>query len=196
MSIRILAMGVLFIAFSGLSEAALVLTVDSYTNDELSFSISGAFDADTIGDLPGYLAIKNDWSNNVGTHTELFSSAPTITSNTITIGGGFFVTNTTVQNGSAPWTDNVFFTLTDISGNDFTGFPFTAGMPVSGSMTLSGVGAFDPADAATLELVSGFNRGSDYARLEFSPVPIPAALPLFVSGLLGLIGLSRRKKAA
>ena len=69
------------------TQAALTLTIDNYTTDELSFTIGGTFDADTIGDQPGWLAIKNDWSNNVGVHTELFSTEPTDTVNTITIGG-------------------------------------------------------------------------------------------------------------
>ena len=35
----------------------------------------------------------------------------------------------------------------------------------------------------------------DNVRLDFSPVPIPAAVWLFGSGLLGLIGVARRKKS-
>ena len=34
------------------------------------------------------------------------------------------------------------------------------------------------------------------AEAVFSPVPIPAAVWLFGSGLLGLVGMARRKKAA
>ncbi len=64
----------------------------------MSLSISGTFDSNTIGDLPGYLAIKNDWSNNIGVHTELFASAPSITSNTITFDGASPM-RTEVQDG-------------------------------------------------------------------------------------------------
>ena len=184
MGLRMLVVAVLVLGFSRFTQAALVLT------------LSGAFDENTTGDLPGYLAIKNDWSHNVAEHTELFSFQPTVTSNTIQIGDGLVPTQATVQDGTAPWTDTVFFVLTPpTNGNDFTALPFLAGMPVSGSMTLSGTGAFNPAHAATLEVVSGFNIGRDFARLEYSPVPLPAALPLFGSalGLMGFLGWRRRK---
>lgn len=196
MGLRMLVVAVLVLGFSRFTQAALVLTIDTYTTDELSFTLSGAFDENTTGDLPGYLAIKNDWSHNVAEHTELFSFQPTVTSNTIQIGDGLVPTQATVQDGTAPWTDTVFFVLTPpTNGNDFTALPFLAGMPVSGSMTLSGTGAFNPAHAATLEVVSRFNIGRDFARLEYSPVPLPAALPLFGSalGLMGFLGWRRRK---
>jgi len=175
------------------ANAALILTIDNYTTDELSFSISGIFDSDTIGDSKKYLAIKNDWSNNVGIHTELFTYGPAITLNTITIGS--LTHDTVVQNGIDSWKDNVFFRYS---------VPIiTAGTSVSGSMTLSGIGAFNPADAATLQLVSGFNRPypgglqHDWARLEATAhtVPTPPVLWLFGSGLIGLVVMARRKAA-
>lgn len=35
---------------------------------------------------------------------------------------------------------------------------------------------------------------ADVSSMEFAPVPIPAAVWLFGSGLLGLIGMARRKE--
>jgi len=32
-------------------------------------------------------------------------------------------------------------------------------------------------------------------RVDFNPVPVPAAVWLFGSGLIGLVGVARRKKA-
>jgi hypothetical protein len=50
------------------------------------------------------------------------------------------------------------------------------------------------ANAFGVEMVAGT---ADFAfDLQFRPVPIPAAAWLFGSGLLGMIGISRRKKAA
>ena len=78
---------------------------------------------------------------------------------------------------------------------------FTAGTTVSGSLTLTGLGIFDPTNAATLELVSGYNdSAADWVRLEtgttaVSPVPVPAALWLFGTALIGLVGLGKRRKA-
>ena len=108
LSKRILTLIVSVFVLSGQAYAALTLTIDNYTTDEVTFTISGTFDADTIGDSPGYLAIKNDWSNNQGVHTEWFSTLPTATLNTITIGGQ--VPGTTIQNDDTfTWADNIFF---------------------------------------------------------------------------------------
>ncbi|WP_279245634.1 VPLPA-CTERM sorting domain-containing protein [Candidatus Litorirhabdus singularis] len=190
------ALAGIMLAVAGASaNAALVLSIDTYTTDEVSLSISGTFDEDTIGIFPGYLAVKNDWSNNYGVHTEWFSSLPTITANTILIGG--LAPDTAAQNSDIRgWNDNVFFRFADNTA------PITAGTTVSGSITLSKVGAFDLADMATLQLVSGLNftvpisDDDDWARLEanVSAVPLPAAAWLFGSALLGLAGVSRRRK--
>lgn len=156
---------------SGQANASLTLTIDNYTTNEVTFTISGTFDTDTIGDSPGYLAIKNDWSNNQEVHTEWFSSTPTATLNTITIGG--LVPSTIIQNDENTWTDNIFFTNPLGSG-----VPILAGTVVAGSVTLTAAGAFNPSDAATLELLSGFVRplnADDWARLEGTTVIIPEA---------------------
>ncbi len=181
---------------SASANASLVFLINTYTTDEVSFSISGTFDADTIGIFPGYLAVKNDWSNNIGVHTEWFSGTPAITVNSILIGGLPPSLTQAQDNSSNAWNDDVFF----INAVNNT-VPFTAGTTVSGSITLSGVGLFNPADLATLELVSGLNFTSpsdgndDWARLEASAqsvIPLPAAVWLFGSAL-GVMGVMRRK---
>ena len=175
------------------ANAVLTLVIDNYTTDELSFTINGAFDADTISDssTPGYLAIKNDWLLNEGTHTDLFSSTPMLTNNTITIGG--VSPGHVVNNFGWDWADSFYYR--NISGVENA---FTAGTIVSGSVTLSGTGMFDPADAVSLQLVSGFSTtSSDWVRLEanaVSAVPVPAAVWLMGSALVGLTGFSRRKE--
>jgi hypothetical protein len=181
---------------SASANASLVFLINTYTTDQVSFSISGTFDADTIGIFPGYLAVKNDWSNNIGVHTEWFSGTPAITVNSILIGGLPPSLTQAQDNSSNAWNDDVFF----INAVNNT-VPFTAGTTVSGSITLSGVGLFNPADLATLELVSGLNFTSpsdgndDWARLEASAqsvIPLPAAVWLFGSAL-GVMGVMRRK---
>jgi hypothetical protein len=186
------------LAATSTARAALVLQVDTYTTDQLSFTISGTFDTATIGQSEGWLAIKNDWSNNVGIHTELFSTAPAILVNTITIGG---VAPETFVQGSPTetmtWADNIFF------ANPLgTETPFAAGTAVAGSITLFAVGAFDPSDIATLELVSGFNRPlnhDDWARLEAravgaQAVPEPATIAIWGVGAVGCALIARRRR--
>jgi hypothetical protein len=187
--------------FASRANAALTLTIDSYTTDEITFSISGTFDADTIGESPGYLAIKNNWSNNQGVNTQWFTSQPIVTSNTILIGGSSPVTS--VQDGTATWQDNVFFD--NPLGTDT---PIAAGTAVSGSVTLTAAGAFNPADAATLQLISGFSRpigAEDWVRLEaggtpVTPTPAVAVPTTSTYGLLfmvfGLVVVAMRRLQA
>lgn len=188
----IVALLALMAIAQGRAEAGLLFTVLNSTADGLSFSISGSFDTNTAGESPGFLALKNDWSNNVGIHTELFSVLPIVTLNTISIGG--LAPTTTVQNGSSTWMDDVFF-----ENPLGTETPILAGTTVSGSLTLSAVGAFNPANLATLELVSGFNRPAghdDWARSEtgasVSTVPEASSFGLFSLGI-GLMSAAARR---
>ena len=189
MGIKSISLGVTALILSTSVESALILTIDNYTTDELSFSISGTFDTDTTGELPGYLGIKNDWSNNVGIHTELFNSIPTVSFNSISIGGAN-PTTFVADNGATG--DSV--TFRNPAG---IGVSLTAGTQVLGSVILTGVGMFNPSNASSLELLSGYDSSTeDWHRLEASAinaVPVPAAVWLFGSGLIGLIGLARRK---
>lgn len=163
----ILALVTGMFVFVGQAHATLALTIDNYTTDEITFTISGTFDADTIGGQQGWLALKNDWSNNQGVATQWFSVEPTVTLNTITIGGVPPI-DTFVQNDSSPWNDTIFFE--NPLGRTV---PIAAGTVVAGSVTLSAAGAFNPADIATLELISGFTD-PDWVRLE-APELLPMA---------------------
>lgn len=177
----------------GVANAALTLTVNSLTADELSLTIGGVLDSDVVGDQRGWLAIKNSWSTNVGNPTEFFSYVPVVTLNTISI-GGMLVSGTEIQNGTSPWQDSILFP--NPNGGQFA--TILAGTVVAGSLVLSGVGAFDP--SASLELVSGFNNvNQDWVRLEAfatSPVPEPAALPLVLFGTLAVAALSFFRRRA
>ena len=172
------------------AQADLVLTINTYTTDELSFTISGTFAANSIGDSAGWLAIKNDWSNNIGVHTEMFSALPSITANTIKIGG--LTPGSAAVNAGDSFYDAIQFE----NPNGGVGNAFTAGTQVTGSMTLFSVGAFDPADIATLELVSGFSP-SNWVRLEASAVaavPEPTTGSALILAVLGGLCLTHRRR--
>lgn len=171
------------------SVAQLVLTIDEYTTDTLTFSISGSFEADTIGDFSGWLAIKNAWQGNQGVHTELFSSTPSVVSQSITIGG--LSANTAVENGSQTYNDSIYW-------QNPLGFnsSISALTVVDGSVTLSGPGIFDPVNNNQLTLVSGLSLSPyDWARLETVGNAIPETSNyIVILGVLSLAAVLWRKK--
>lgn len=149
------------------SHAGLTFTIHKFTSDELSISISGTLDADVTGGQRGWLAIKGAWSTNVGRHTEFLTAMPTVTVNTITIGGRASTSCNPciVWDASTTWGDSIYFTNPD--GQFET---IRAGTVVSGSIVLSATGAFNP--LARLELLSGFNNSlMDWVRLEAPGTP-------------------------
>lgn len=60
----------------------------------------------------------------------------------------------------------------------------------AGHVDIFGIG-----EIASLLIEPGLNQALIFDNLNFSPVPVPAAVWLFGSGLVGLIGIARRKKA-
>ncbi len=153
----------------GEAQGGLILTVDILTADEFKFTLGGTFDADVIGDQKQWLAVKNDWTNNFGVNTDwlddslsfgLIDDAPwTVVENSVLIDGLVPISSIVAASGEL-WGDSIYF---DHSGGDIL-----AGMTVSGSVHVQGVGLFD--DSITnLELLSGFvNPVGDWARLEAS----------------------------
>ena len=176
--------------------ASLVLTIDNYTSSTLAFTISGTFEDATVGSyVPGYLAIKSDWSHNIGVHTELWTGTnptPTIVSNTLTIGGSPPLNSYLAYSGQTY--GDAFYVVNPLGLNN----PIVVGTAVSGSVLLSvSNGSFDPAAINLLQLVSGMSNYSgkyDWARLEATAtvVPIPGEVWLLGSGLLGIVGIRRK----
>lgn len=118
----------------------------------------------------------------------LGSSGLTVDENSILIGG---LATQSFASDQDTWGDSIYFQ------SDAT--EILAGTAVSGTLTVSGTNLFDPL-ASNFQLVSGFDSTNlDWVRLEAnatSAVPISASVWLFCSGLLGLIGIARRKMAA
>ena len=50
--------------------AALMLTINTLTADEFSFTLSGTFDMDVVGDQRQWLAVENNWTNNFGQNVD------------------------------------------------------------------------------------------------------------------------------
>jgi len=178
------------------SHATLMLTIDEMTTDTFTFSINGTFDEDSYGDIAGVLAIKYDWSNNLGVHTEFMNNA-NVESSTISFNDELadILVSGGVEHGK---NDSISFD--NIFGQNIA---FLAGTVVSGSATLTG--EFDPSKAAGLELLSGYKQHIswvgglsnkvDWARheadavLAFTPPPsvVPAPSPLLLIIGAGLL---------
>ncbi|MEJ6829234.1 MAG: PEP-CTERM sorting domain-containing protein [Akkermansiaceae bacterium] len=183
------------VLFGSQAFGALVLNIDEATNDLLTITISGTFDETTVGNLPGYLALKRDWTGNEGVNTEFFLSTPTIALNTVMIDSK--TPSTAISVGNFSYGDSFLFRNTDGGGNDVTDTAFAAGTTVSGTVTFTGTGIIDPTVVGELQLVSGFNTGntgtsSDFARLEAVASPEPSSTFLLGIGALA-IGLIRRR---
>ena len=116
----------------------------------------------------------------------------------------------TEHNESFKWDGWSSFTIS-VAANEILDFSFTSATahaltPVdnASSTSLEGLGIMTMTDGDMSELVLAYNDNAlgtgdaDYddmlVRAEFSAVPVPAAVWLFGSGLLGLIGIARRRK--
>lgn len=93
--------------------------------------------------------------------------------------GDYTATSTALPNNAITLTTNPWYVLavSDDGGMSWMGDSFAACDSVSGSCTVS------------------FADGS-VLSVDAAIVPVPAAVWLFGSGLLGLVGIARRKKAA
>ena len=114
----------------------------------------------------------------------------------------------TEHNESFKWDGWSSFTIS-VAANEILDFSFTSATahaltPVdnASSTSLEGLGIMTDGDMSELVLAYNDNAlgtgDADYddmlVRAEFSAVPVPAAVWLFGSGLLGLIGIARRRK--
>jgi hypothetical protein len=180
----VIVLFVLLTCTSNKASAGLILTIDTLTNSEFSFTISGAFDQDVIGDQKNWLAIKYDWANNYGVHTEWVGSFGTYT------GALYFdgaLAGQTLGAFNANYTDSIYWSSAS---------NILAGTTVNATYSFTG-GSYQSVDENKLQLVSGFdNPVSDWARLEAdansTDVPEPSTLAIFALGMIGLA--SRRFK--
>jgi hypothetical protein len=149
------------------AHASLTFTINTLTTNEFSFTLAGTFDADVIGHQTQWLAIKNDWSNNVGQNTDwiaeyigwefLEDTSLTVIENSVTFNGSPAASSVVSASGQT-WGDSFHFNA---------GFGILAGTVVAGTLTVTGTNAFNPLSATNLQLLSGYdNANQEWVRLE------------------------------
>lgn len=112
--------------------------------------------------------------------------------------GGFSNTHSPVKSGGGPELASWVFYETITSGN-ITIDSVDYAMSLFGAYALQiGDGANDKSDAfgasAWLDVSGGGYTGGHWdLNMDLAPVPVPAAVWLFGSGLLGIVGIARRK---
>lgn len=149
------------------ANAQLSLTINEYTANTLSFTISGTVETDAIGDQRQWIAVKPNWSTNYGVNvpwvadsvgfTSISNSPFTVIENSIRI-DGLAPTQSNVAASGQTWGDSFYFSH---SGN------LTAGTPVTGTLSVALNGAFDALPVSDFELLTGFdNAAGDWSRIE------------------------------
>lgn len=121
------------------------------------------------------------------------TAAFTLTSNPLGSGATLATSGASIYQGLIDgttartlWDSNTFTTTTSTSGNLDFGFPSfeIAPEPIDTSIGIT----------ITFSLSAG-DSASFTSNFEVVPVPLPAALWLFGSGLIGLVGIARRRRS-
>jgi len=90
--------------------------------------------------------------------------------------------------------DSLFFNGTGYTPATGVGISSDGSGLTAGSITLAGTAIFSFAPLAGKDQVTITSGGTYLGDWTVAPVPVPAAVWLFGSGLLGLVGFARKKK--
>ena len=200
------------LAFSSLSNAALILSAGSAPS---LLPIAGN-DFNTNMQVLGYSEMITGSQINVDqagsvTFTYIAAESGFTNSFNLTTGSMTEANEAFNFNGYNSLTINV--TAGEILNFNFTSAGVNALSPVDNfsdanprGANLQGLGIFtDGSNSPHQQVILGYddqwkfpdddNHDDMMIRVDFNPVPVPAAVWLFGSGLIGLVGVARRKKA-
>jgi hypothetical protein len=165
------------------------LTFNSYSVDTIAGTAAGSF-AQYVSDVSG-MSGSIDGSGNINfTPTNRFAN----TSGPVITGNPWNVTDYSDNGTPTDPTDDTFSTWQ----------PFTTGMQTGGAGNITGQALDDAMHAVLVSATAvGANWGTfaggtyyEVWSVDITPatVPVPAAVWLFGSGLVGLVGIARRKR--
>jgi hypothetical protein len=197
---RLLATVVLLAGFSGLAQAATLSYTGTTTHTLTGFDLSAAtgltngtkiFREKNAGDglyLSGPAKITLTYLGKEAGHTNVFRMPSTT---------DIFKTNTNAVGAQT--------TLTSVAGGllNFSFFDLIACLGIKNGQGswdhLNSIGVFMESAKSALVMFNDLGNDKDYddmvVRVQVSPVPVPAALPLFATALGGLGWFARRRKS-
>jgi hypothetical protein len=132
-----------------------------------------------------YTSITTDFNSNIGNSYQLFDST--------TFSHTFLSGDIISFNGSFTYDPSLGDLLIDIVRSNETGGNHGQMATNSGSLSRALQWPLSECYSGCLESVSGYGISTQFVGA--TVVPVPAAVWLFGSGLLGLIGVARRKEA-
>jgi hypothetical protein len=148
----------------------------------LSNSLNVATTGDTTGTLDIYVTMQG-----ITSPTGFTSLLSTLTSNVLGTGWTENL-QTYLDLGNGLWTINNTSTNPQLAAHGFNGLGTFSQIA---NETLTG-----PYSLTELFIISAPGAGTANATINISQTPLPAALPLFATGLLGFWGWSRKRKAS
>jgi len=170
------------VLFSTFVNAATIEATNMTAADGVNFSFANYFDvtltANNISDATTSPATNTSISESF-TFTSVFNSA-----------SGYYEGSLSI--GSLLTAD---FTNMVVTENPFGGNDFFADLSYTGGSLMGGLSVGTLSGGYSTNLLTG-NISVLATVAEVQAVPVPAAVWLFGSGLIGLVGIARRKKAA
>ncbi len=190
-----ISMGGTTVAGEGLTTSVLGATVIDFNSD---FSLPAGY----VGGAVVNGSLVDNWASPPGNNTNYLTVGPVGEQSspaTITLGSlnqyfGFYGGSPDEYNSIELWNDTT--QIAEISGTDLA---TAAGIIADGDQSVGrywNIWADDVGDYFNKVVFISTTNAFETDNHAFSAVPIPAAAWLFISGVLGLLGFSKRKKIA
>ena len=175
------------------ASAALVIDITKFTSTELVGSVTGTIGFNTSSnDQPGWVAIKPNYSANIGTHVEWMT----------TVGhndASSSVDGVSTSIGAYEDATSTYGDALALNNPNGVQAAFTGNEDIQMIFNYTG-GVFDPAAVTSWDVIVGYSeQDADWGTLVASTpalVPVPPSVVMLAPALFGLFGYSRHKKGS